>query len=573
MAKGVEVGMDARDSAARISRRSFQKLALAGMGVPALAPSPAPGRPDNRTFDVLVVGGGVSGAYVAWRLMTGQAQRGSPLNQLRAARPKGQLSVGLLEASDRIGGRLYSITRPEAPDLHAELGGMRFLQTQESVAGLARHLGLEIVDFPMGGPANRHYLRGLNLTVGDYEGRPDVVPYDVRASERGLGPFGLVVDAILAAFPPLATMAADEAREYLKGVAFEGEPLWDVGFWNFLARRLSGEAFHLARSASGYFTVVSNWNAYDAIAFVLEDFASPRYQTLRDGYQSLPLTLARKFVARGGALHLETAATSLSREPGLIRVLARGTGGGRDIAFAARHVVLALPRRALELLDPDSFIFTEQFRADLTTVTPEPGGKLFLWYDPEWWTPLGLTSGPSISDEPLRQCYYFGTEPSRGAPGRAGLLLASYHDGPAVPFWGGFFPFSAHTQPLARFANRSGFLQALAPPRKLIDEVTRQLGALHQTEVPLPHTAVYQNWTVDPYGGGWHFWNPHNRSWEVMARMRQPVSGANVHVCGEAFSASQGWVEGAINTAERVLETQFGLRRPDWVGPGYSFGP
>src|SRR5262245_640317 len=128
--------MDAPDNAGRITRRSFQKLALAGMGVPAVTPAPAAARPDDRVFDVLVVGGGVSGAYVAWRLMTGLG--GSELARLRSGRAGRQLEVGLLETSDRIGGRLYSITRPEAPDLHAELGGMRFLQTQESVAGLAR---------------------------------------------------------------------------------------------------------------------------------------------------------------------------------------------------------------------------------------------------------------------------------------------------------------------------------------------------------------------------------------------------------------------------------------------------
>ena len=156
---------------------------------------------------------------------------------------------------------------------------------------------------------------------------------------------------------------------------------------------------------------------------------------------------------------------------------------------------------------------------------------------------------------------------------RAGLLLASYHDGPAVGFWSGYFPFSAHGQASPPFANRDGFLQALAPSRAMIDEVTRQLSALHQTEVPPPHTALYRNWSLDPYGAAWHFWNPHNRSWEVMARLRQPVPGANVHLCGEAYSASQGWVEGAINTAERVLDTQFGMKRPSWVSPSYSFGP
>jgi monoamine oxidase len=107
----------------------------------------------------------------------------------------------------------------------------------------------------------------------------------------------------------------------------------------------------------------------------------------------------------------------------------------------------------------------------------------------------------------------------------------------------------------------------------MIDELTRQLGALHQTEVPRPHTALYRNWSLDPFGAAWHYWNPHNRSWELMARLRRPVPDANLHVCGEAFSSNQGWVAGAVNTAERVLETHFGLRRPGWVSPTYSFGP
>ena len=50
------------------------------------------------------------------------------------------------------------------------------------------------------------------------------------------------------------------------------------------------------------------------------------------------------------------------------------------------------------------------------------------------------------------------------------------------------------------------------------------------------------------------------------------IQGAGSYVCGEAYSANQGWVEGAVNTAERVLETHFGVRRPSWVSPGYGFG-
>ena len=561
--------MAAHDDATRISRRSFHKLALAGLGVPAVAPiRGAEGAPDE-IFDVLVVGGGVSGVYVAWRLMTGEAGPDSPFGQPHRAASRRRLRVGLLEASDRIGGRLYTVTQPDAPDLHAELGGMRFLAIHESVIGLARHLGLTVVDFSMGGEGNYHFLRHTSLQVGDYEDHPDRVPYHLLDTERGKRPWTLVITAFLAVYPVLGALSLDEAREYLKTAEYDGRPLWQVGFWNFLARELSVDAFLLVRSASGYHTVMSNWNAYDAIVFILEDFASPTYQQLADGYQSLPLTMARHFVELGGEVHLETAATSLSRSPSEIRVVAVGPGPSRERVFAARHVVLALPRRALELLDPGSFIFTPQFRADLTAVTPEPAAKVFFWYDEPWWRSLGLTAGPSITDQTMRQCYYFGTSSASGSS----LLMASYHDGPSVDFWSGYFPFSAHTQASPPLANRDGFLQALAPPRAMIDELTRQLSALHGIEVPTPHTALYRNWSLDPYGAGWHLWNPHNESWKLIPRLRRPVPDANLYVCGEAFSSSQGWVEGAVNTAERVLEIHFGLKRPTWVSPTFNFGP
>ena len=92
-------------------------------------------------------------------------------------------------------------------------------------------------------------------------------------------------------------------------------------------------------------------------------------------------------------------------------------------------------------------------------------------------------------------------------------------------------------------------------------------------QLPDPLSAVYQNWMIRPFGGAWHFWKPHVKSWEVMPRMRQPVPGSNVFLCGEAFSGQQAWAEGAINTAEMVLETYFGLPRPTWVDAEYDFGP
>jgi len=60
--------------------------------------------------------------------------------------------------------------------------------------------------------------------------------------------------------------------------------------------------------------------------------------------------------------------------------------------------------------------------------------------------------------------------------------------------------------------------------------------------------------------------------WTVMPFMRRPVPGESVHVCGEAYSTQQGWVEGAFCTAEKMLQEHFGLKRPDWLPADYYLG-
>jgi hypothetical protein len=54
--------------------------------------------------------------------------------------------------------------------------------------------------------------------------------------------------------------------------------------------------------------------------------------------------------------------------------------------------------------------------------------------------------------------------------------------------------------------------------------------------------------------------------------MRQPVDDESVHVCGEAYSDQQGWVEGALCTAELILRDHFHMEYPcDWLPRGYYF--
>ena len=81
--------------------------------------------------DVAIIGAGVSGVYSGWRLLTADPSR-SDIVQPIVDQNNGKLSVEIFELSERVGGRLLSITPPEMPDFKAEFGGMRFLNNQQS---------------------------------------------------------------------------------------------------------------------------------------------------------------------------------------------------------------------------------------------------------------------------------------------------------------------------------------------------------------------------------------------------------------------------------------------------------
>src|ERR1700735_5076398 len=57
--------------------------------------------------DVAIIGGGPSGLYAAYRLLTGTPRSNSPV----ATKP----SVAVFEASSRLGGRIWAVGPPQAP--------------------------------------------------------------------------------------------------------------------------------------------------------------------------------------------------------------------------------------------------------------------------------------------------------------------------------------------------------------------------------------------------------------------------------------------------------------------------
>ncbi|WP_406108730.1 FAD-dependent oxidoreductase [Streptomyces sp. NBC_01003] len=532
-------------------------------------------------LDVAVIGAGVSGAYAAWRLLGPEAKHSRVLNELRRRRG-GRLTVGLFEGSERVGGRLFSVTPPGMPHLHAELGGMRYLNTQPVIADLVDHLGLPTDPFPVDESQNLVYLRQHRFTQSQW-GDPAVVPYDLPAAIRGKSPDDALVSVIERFVPGAATMD-QQAWDKIKATASAGgRHLYDIGFWNLLLDAVGQEGWAFLRAGFGYGSVVANVNGIEAMEASVADFVgspAPQYLLLRNGYQTVPKELVRRFEAEGGTVHLHHQVRRIDRETvhgeQVLSLALSVWPTGRPLTVRARHVVLAMPQRSIELLDPDTFLFTsDQFLSDLGSIVPRPASKLFLGYDRPWWEDLGLSKGRSVTDLPLRQTYYWGVEgkqPGADPANRNALLLASYNDLSDVEFWNELQKRPQRLAPVA--VTRPPRPMDAAAPGTLVDEAQRQLRELHgpDARIPEPRSAYFQDWVQDPYGAAYHFWQVGAKSWEIMPRMRRPLHDANLYVCGDAYSTGQGWVCGALTQAELMLEEHFGLPRPTWLPPSVYLG-
>jgi len=532
--------------------------------------------------DIAVVGAGVGGVYSAWRL--------------KQKWPKKR--IALFEYSNRIGGRLYSLPLPGMPHVNAELGGMRYIpKSQAFVRELIGQMELPTREFPMGAPDdpggmnNLMYLRRRLMRAKDLT-NPAMVPYLLNPTEQGMNPDQLQRYVMNSLVPHADKLTQDQWNEV---TIFNGEKLYRTGFWNLLYRVLTSEAYQFMDDAGGYYTNVANSNSVLSLP-VFEFGPDVKYRTLDAGYEALPRAVGKSFIdldgdylpncrldwiaKRGRAFSLLFVKTKTGPSG---RTDPRGVPGPKEtLRVAARQVVLAMPRRSLELVRWDPLL-EDPVRQMVNAVISQAAFKIFLGYPYPWWRVLGLQAGRSITDMPLRQTFYFQTEGEQAGAdpnNNNSLMMVSYNDLGSVPFWkalevqalGREYVFRGRPNPFVRKGK-----EVPATPFEITEQMVQTAQSLvreiHGLEfVPEPYTAAYHDWSDDPYGAGWHAWKAGTRFWEIMPKIRKPVKDEDVFICGEAYSINQGWVEGALQTAELMLEEHFGLKRPSWLPDDYNLG-
>lgn len=514
---------------------------------------------DGRVLDVAIVGAGMAGLYCGWSLVT----RAIPSSLCGGN--DGVPKVAIFEGSGRIGGRLYTIVPPHAPHLRCELGGMRYLDNQTLVVDLIDALKLDSELFPIMDEHDLFYLKGQRFTLADLQKTPDIAPYDLREDERGKGPSELLAAMLDRFLPDGKEIDAAKRQALERSMTVDGRPVIDVSAFDVLRNLMSPQAVNYMTDGLGY-TCIRDEQIGTANLLHTKNQGGV-HRMLTDGMGCLPRALGDQFVAAGGEIVFDRKLTRLERTADQRHIVLRFDDGE---TVEANHVVLALPQRALQMLDPSGLPFgSARVRGDLLSVVAVPAAKVYLAYESPWWEELGIMTGRSVTDLPIRQCLYFGVEDEKtgGETGnQTALLTASYTDGDATGYW------EQHNAGGPLYPGLDILPDHTRVTTKMVEEIRDQLAQLHGVAIPEAEWAAVMDWTREPFGGGWHYWRVGHSSVDVVPRLRKPLEDANIYICGEAFSSHQGWILGALSSAERVLQDHLGLSYPPWLTAGADLG-
>ena len=500
--------------------------------------------------DIVIAGGGIAGLFCARRLAD-----------------SGQRILVLEAASDRWGGRI------ETEDLDgfiAEMGPMRFEPTlQPRFAQLCAELDVELVDFA--GPSADGVV---------------AIDTDLTPEEQGLNSLQLLKRGIMLVMGRdpddqawIDSLTEADYTRLRKHAQLHGQPLWATGFWNALSAQgiLSHRALVKLRDTGTFYHMIpENLNAAEWIIWWLRALKTVGQQlaTIAGGSARLTEGLLAQLRAHpnvtlaGGHTLRGLRPTGIGASALELDVR---TSSGRTTLITQR-LILAMPRLPLVKLGPH---LPEHIANQLDSVNGFPMLKVFFVSNAPWWD-YDQPPQQHANCMPTREIHYFRRPRDQDRDGHGMILL--YMDTPATEFWRHYVIDTerhdrAELDQNGRIVDAFALFIARDVKRSLDGQASDRVRLTDSARAIFDHmtlaeaTAYIRNsvityglrdWARAPYGAANHGWQPGVRSWKVMDSFKAFDFGSgakNVHIVGEAYSDYQGFIEGALNSAELALAT------------------
>ena len=446
---------------------------------------------EQRSKRVIVIGAGLAGLAAAFELK----QRGH--------RPL------ILEAQNRVGGRIYTLRETFAPGLYAEAGGMRIPRAHDLTLEFCRLFDLELAPFAMDNPKGLVYIGGERLTMEQANVQPERLPFALAEHERGRSASDLWEEAIR------------DVREQLER---DGDAAWEAisseydqySLYEFLQVRGFSEG------AIEYYAVMNFLEAdiHNACLEVLREDLGKAYvdmQSIVGGMDALPNAFFDRLqdeVRFGAEVH------ALDQGDDSVTVHYK-TESGR-FSEHGDYAVCTLPfsvLRTIETLKP----FSHGKRKAIRQLNYAASTKVLFQVRRRFWEEEdGIYGGATVTDLPIRRMNY----PAGNPNSERGVLLASYTWSQDALQWG-----------------------AMDPETRL-EEALQDVSRIHpgirdEYEVGASHA-----WYGDRYArGAFALFEPGQQS-ELQDDIVRPEG--RIYFAGEHCSLYHAWIQGALESGLRA---------------------
>jgi monoamine oxidase len=439
---------------------------------------------------VVVIGGGLAGLVAAHELKRQGHQ------------------VVVLEAQDRVGGRIYTL-RSFAPGLYAEAGGMRIPRAHDLTLRYCERFGLPLRPFVMGNPQGLVYVGGERMTMEEANADPSRLPFAVEDHERGRTADQLWEQAI------------GELREM---VDREGDAAWDhivreydqFSLYEFL--RMRG----FSDGAIEYYAVMNFVEAdmHNAVVEILREDLGKAYVDMQEITGGMDLLPNAFFAELQREVRLGTEVFAIDQDPDSVTVHYKTEAGRYRVR--GDYAICTVPfsvLRSVEALKP----FSREKQRAIRQLNYHASTKvLFQVRERVWEKDDGILGGATVTDLPIRRMNYPTPDPET----ERGCLLASYTWGQDALQWG-----------------------AMDPETRLeeaLDDVSRIHPRIRDVfEVGTSHAWYGDRWAR----GAFAMFAPEQQS-ELQADIVKPEG--RVLFAGEHCSLYHAWIQGALESGIRA---------------------
>lgn len=429
--------------------------------------------------------------------------------------------VTILEATERVGGRIYTKRFPFVDDLYLDMGAMRIPNTHLLVLEYIKKFNLEVNAFINSSSDDIIYVNGIKTSRKLYQQNPDLLNYPVAPHEKGKTAEELLSAVIK---PVMDFIRQNPSKNWPKVInQFSKFSMDDFLRFNPVGQSLSVGAIEMVK-------VLMDMEGFPQLAFpsILKEllpFFSPNvtYVEIKGGNDRLPNAFVPQLK---DDIYLGHQMTKIIQHNGQVTVESIHSLTRKTFSTTADLAVITIPFTMLTFVDiePRESFSHNKYKA-IRELHYVPSTKIGLQFKRRFWEAEGIHSGKLMTDLPIRFAYY----PSHlvGSTG-SGIVLASYTWEDDTLSWD-----NLPEEDRIRNALKD---MAIIHGERIYDDFL--VGASH-------------SWSQYRYTGGAAFsmYKPYQEI-ELYPYIYTPEG--RVHFAGDYTSRMPAWVEGAVQSGIRV---------------------